>query len=509
MTKALSLKNNTIRYISGSLLLLFACSSPVHAQDRLNRAIAELKSDEAMKHATWSVCVMNTKKDTLVAEYNSSTSVVPASTMKIVTTGAALSILGSDFVFRTKLQYDGVFDSVSGILNGNLYITGGGDPTLESEYFKDQKDSLTTVEKWALILKAKGIKTIEGAVIGDASIFEDNMTPSQWIWGDMGNYFGAGACGLTYRDNKYAMLLKSGAAGSSALITDITPAIDNLQIVSHVTAGGTGDNAFIYGSPYSSYRTAEGTIPPNKTNYEVEGAIPDPAYFCARELERALKHTGIKISGKTTTVRALKDDDALNEKVPAFKSAEYDPAKRKTLYTYYSPTLDKIVYWTNLKSINLYAEHLLKYICYAKTGIGSEAQGTEIVTDFWKSKGVDVSGFFMNDGCGLARANVITTKTETQILQFLAKDKNYNAFYNSLPVAGKPGSLGGMCEGTFAANNMHAKSGYITRARGYAGYVKNRRGELLCFSVLANNYECTPAEMKRKLEKILVAIAED
>jgi len=90
----------------------------------------------------------------------------------------------------------------------------------------------------------------------------------------------------------------------------------------------------------------------------------------------------------------------------------------------------------------------------------------------------------------------------------MAKDKNFNAFYNSLPIAGKAGSLGGLCAGTFADNNLRAKSGYITRARGYAGYVKNRKGELLCFSVLANNYNCTPTEMKLKLEKLMVAIAE-
>lgn len=463
---------------------------------KLNTEIENLKKDPALKHASWSVCVMNTKKDTALAEYNSQLSLVPASTMKIVTTGAALSILGSDFVFQTKIMYDGSFDSTSGILKGNLYIVGGGDPTLESEYFKDKKDSLTTVEKWAVILKAKGLKKVEGAVIGDASIFEDNMTPSQWIWGDMGNYFGAGASGLSYHDNKYAILFKSGAAGTKTNVVKTQPAVEGLQLINNVTAGGNDDNAFIYGSQYSNLRVAQGTIPANKNNYEVEGSIPDPALFCAQSLTLALQNIDVTVNKKANTIRAMKEANDSIAKT------------RKILHTHYSPTLDKIVYFTNLKSINLYAEHLLKYICYSKTGYGSDSQGTSIVTDFWKSKGVDVSGFFMNDGCGLARANVITTKTETQILRLISKDKNFNAFYNSLPVAGRSGSLGGLCEGTCAENNLRAKSGYITRARGYAGYVKNKKGELLCFSVLANNYECTPTEMKKKLEKIMVAIAE-
>ncbi|MCW3082956.1 MAG: D-alanyl-D-alanine carboxypeptidase/D-alanyl-D-alanine-endopeptidase [Bacteroidetes bacterium] len=485
-----------IRKIVFFFFFIPACAC-VAQNAKLKAAIEDLKKDDALKHSTWSVCVMNTKKDSAIVEYNSNVSVVPASTMKIVTTGAALLMLGSDFMFQTKIQYDGVFDSVSGVIKGNVYILGGGDPTLESEYFRDKKDSLTTVEKWALILKAKGVKKIEGAIIGDASIFEDNMTPSQWIWGDMGNYFGAGACGLTYHDNKYTAIYKSGAAGTKTTLVTTIPAVADLQLVNNVVSGGSDDNAFIYGSQYSNYRTAQGTIPANQNNYEVDGSIPDPALFCAQAFETALKNIDVTIVKKSTTVRALREagTDVISN--------------RKTLHTNYSPTLDKIIYWTNLKSLNLYAEHLLKYICYTKTGVGSETQGTEIITNFWKNKSVDVSGFFMNDGCGLARANVITTKTETQILRLLSKDKNYNAFYNSLPVAGKSGSLGGLCDGTFAENNLRAKSGYITRARGYAGYVKNRKGELLCFSVLANNYECSPTEMKKKLEKILIAIAED
>jgi D-alanyl-D-alanine carboxypeptidase/D-alanyl-D-alanine-endopeptidase (penicillin-binding protein 4) len=465
-------------------------------KSKLTTAIEDLKKDNALKHATWSICVMNTKKDSAIAEYNSNISVIPASTLKIITTSAALSILGSDFKFETKIEYDGILDTVTGTLKGNIYIVGGGDPTLESQYFKDKKDTLTTVEEWALILKTIGIKKIEGTIIGDASIFEDNMVPAQWIWGDMGNYFGAGACGLTYHDNKYSIFLKSDVAGTKTSINKIEPAITALELVNNIIANGSNDSAFIYGAPYTNYRMAEGTIPPNKSNYEIEGSIPDPALFCAQELAAALQKLNIGIATKPTTVRALKESNA------------YKPTNKKILYINYSPTLDKIVYWTNLKSLNLYAEHLLKYIAYEKTNFGSELQGTQIATDFWKNKGIDVGGLYMTDGCGLARSNTITTKTETQILRWMVTDKNFTALYNSFPIAGKAGSLGGMGIGTFAENNLRAKSGYLTKARGYAGYVTSKKGQLLCFSMLANNYECTPTEMKLKLEKLLVAIAE-
>ncbi len=463
---------------------------------KLNSEVEKLKKDASLSHAQWSVCVMNIKKDSTLFEYNSNTSLIPASTLKVLTTGAALNILGSDFRFETKIEYDGIFDSVSGILHGNLYITGGGDPTLESEYFKDKKDSVSAVEKWATIIKEKGIKKIEGAIVADASIFDENTTPSQWIWADMGNYYGAGASGLTYRDNKITLYFKSGVENSLTEIKKVVPQISDLKIINNVKAGGKKDNAFVYASPYSYRYLVEGSVPTNQSNYEVDALMPDPALFCAQQFYEAVLKKQISVSKKFTTYRILSETQSIKK------------TERKTIYSHYSPTLDKIVYYTNLKSNNLYAEHLLKYVCYKKTGYGNEHDATEIITNYWKNRGVDVAGFFMNDGCGLARSNVITTKTQTQVLKILYKDKVFSNFYNSLPIAGKSGSLGGLCDGTFAENNLRAKSGYITRARGYCGYVKNKKGEMLCFSVLANNYDCSASEMKNKLEKILVAIAE-
>jgi D-alanyl-D-alanine carboxypeptidase/D-alanyl-D-alanine-endopeptidase (penicillin-binding protein 4) len=462
----------------------------------LKSAVEALQKDPVMKHAAWSVCVQSAKKDSTLFEYNSQQSLIPASTLKTLVTGAALSTLGADFRFETKIQYDGSYDSINGLIKGNLYILGGGDPSLESHYFRNKKDTLSTVEAWADILKKKGIKKIEGAVIADAGIFEDNMTPPQWIWADMGNYFGAGASGLSYHDNKYSAYYNSGAAGTTAKLVSVKPQIPGMVLQTSVSALGTDDNAFIYGSQYSFYRNASGTIPPNKTNYEVEGSIPDPPLFCAQSFQKALDQAGIKVTEQAGTVRELREKN------------EYASATRRTVHTHYSPTLDKIVYWTNMKSLNLYAEHLLKFLAYRKGGFGTTTHGTEVVTAFWKSKGVDVSGLFMNDGSGLSRSNVITTRTQCQMLRAMSKEKTYNSFYNSLPVAGRSGSLGGLCEGTCAEGNLRAKSGYITRARGYSGYVKTKSGELVCFSVLANNYNCTPTEMKKRLEKLLVAIAE-
>ena len=128
--------------------------------------------------------------------------------------------------------------------------------------------------------------------------------------------------------------------------------------------------------------------------------------------------------------------------------------------------------------------------------------------EFWQSEGVDVKGLYMNDGCGLSRWNSISTRQLTEMLRSISKESYYKSFYNSLPVAGKSGSLGSLMKGTAAENNLHAKSGYITRVRSYAGYVNNKKGEPLVFSIIANNYDCTPADMRTKLEKLMILIAE-
>jgi D-alanyl-D-alanine carboxypeptidase/D-alanyl-D-alanine-endopeptidase (penicillin-binding protein 4) len=463
---------------------------------RLSQEVEKLKKDPDLAHATWGLSVINAKTGAVVHEYNSQASLIPASTFKILTTTSALATLGTSFRYETTLEYDGVLDTVTGILKGNVYIRGGGDPTLGSELFREKGDTLIT-DKWAVLLKKKGIKQVDGAVTGDASVFEDDMIPSTWIWGDMGNYFGAGASGLTFMDNKYTAYYKSGpSAGDTTYILKISPQVPGLDIRNMVKAGGSGDNAFIYGAPYTFSRYVTGTIPAGRTNYEVDGSIPDPPLFCAQMLEAAMKREGITISRPATTVRQLKLDGL------------YMKNNRIKLHTHSSPTLEKIVYYTNLKSNNLFAEHLLKTIAWKKTGFGTDTAGKTAVMNYLSSKGIDTKGLFMSDGSGLSRANGISTAQLSSILKAAKSESYYSAFYNSLPVAGKSGSLGSLCVGTCAENNLRAKSGYINRARGYAGYVKNKKGEDLVFALIANNYDCSPTEMKKKMERIMVLVAE-
>ena len=148
----------------------------------------EVANLESLSMAPFSFYVQDMDTKVVVADINGKMSIPAASTMKLVTTAAALKILGSKYKFKTKLAHSGYIDSVSGTLYGDLFIIGGGDPTLGSKYFSKSGEEDQFLYQWADTLKALGIQKIEGAVIADGSIYKYQGVPNGWVWGDLGNY---------------------------------------------------------------------------------------------------------------------------------------------------------------------------------------------------------------------------------------------------------------------------------------------------------------------------------
>lgn len=479
--------SKSILFLSLSFISLLS-----YTQSNIDAILESYKKDKHLQHATYSFCVMEAQSGKTIKEYNSELALIPASTMKIMTTSAALGILGKDFTYKTNFYSFLKIDSVTKTTTTNLLIKGSGDPSFNSSYFFNNDSDFFNpiIEK----LKSKGIKKINGSIIGDDSYF-DNTIPSTWIWGDIGNYFGAGSNGLSYRDNKFSLFYNSGAQGTTAQLESVSPNYfaKKMNIQSSVICSGTEDDAYVFGDPNGYSRKVTGSIPPNKKNYEVEAEMPEPSLYFVSQLKSELQ----KNSLTTTDVKLV-----INE--------NYIPKSEQLVYTHQSPKLEKIVYYTNVKSNNHYAETLLNTIGAVKSKKqGTTANGITAVKNYWEGRGVDVSGLNMADGSGLSRANTITTKIQATVLSKIYRDSvMYSAFNASLPIAGKNGSMTTLCRGTFAENNMRAKTGYINRARGYCGYVKTKSGKELAFSVLFNNYDCSPKEMKLKIEKLLVALVD-
>ncbi len=473
------------------LFLVISCNN-YYAQTTIESVLETYKKDKDLTHAQYSFCVMEAATGKILKEYNSEMALIPASTMKIVTTSAALGILGKDYMYKTNfyVMYNGT--TLEQATTSNLLVEGSGDPSFNSSYFYSN-DSIffnSIINK----LKSKKIKSLSSYIQIDNSKFA-NTIPSTWIWGDIGNYFGAGANGLSYKDNKFFIYFNSGSANTLATIQNIKPNYfeSKIKLTSTVLSFGSEDEAYVYGDPDLYVRKISGTIPSNKTNYEVEAQMPEPAQFFKHELSSQLKKNQLILTSDSTKINGSDKN-----------------SRKELLYTHNSPRLEKIIFYTNTKSNNHYAESLLQTIGAVKSGNqGTTQNGIDAVTTYWQSRGIDITGLHMADGSGLSRANTITTKIQAQILSKIYKDTlMYNAFNNSLPIAGKNGSMTSLCKGTFAENNMRAKTGYINRARGYCGYVKTKTGKELAFSVLFNNYNCSAKEMKLKIEKLLVALVD-
>ena len=275
--------------------------------DVLQQALLQFQNDSELQNAFWGFYAKSVKTGAVVAQYNARKSLTPASALKVITTAAALEVLGKDHTFQTILEYDGQIDA-KGTLKGNLYIRGGGDPTLGSPREGLGESYTAILQLWASAIRKAGIKSIEGYVVGDARFFEEESVPPAWLWEDLGNYYGTGASGLAFHENQYFAYFNSESqTGGSTNLTKITPTMPNFQIVNRVKAGakGSGDNAYIFSAPYSSNAYIRGTIPPARQGFRIKGSIANPALFCAYQLQQELTEIGIKAAKGYSTVRLL------------------------------------------------------------------------------------------------------------------------------------------------------------------------------------------------------------
>lgn len=492
-------------HVSVAFLLVYACAHtseqatilPANLSLQTLQAETErIVNDSLMRHGALAFSLQSVKTGKPLFAYNAGKSVVIASNLKLVTTATALAILGEEYTFKTTLQHDGTL--TNGVLNGNLYIRGGGDPTLGSDRYENGLNLSPLLESWTEAIQRYGIRQINGAIIGDASLFEDNATPGGWIWGDLGNYYGAAAYGLNIHENLYRLYFKPGAkTDAPTRILRTEPAVPELNFVNLVKTGkpGSGDQAYIYGAPYTGLRYVEGTIPAGVNEFAIRGSVPDPAKLCAGLLRDRLTVAGVKVSEPATTTRLLR-----------LQGKRLD-TKWKDIHTHNSPLLRDIVAETNLQSINLYAEALLKTLGDTLAGKPTTEGGAEAVVDFWQKQGIRANGFFMRDGSGLSRTNAIAAETVTDILVYCANKPFFKGLYASLPVAGISGTMKNMGKGTAMARNVRAKTGSLERVMAYSGYFRNKSGELVAFALVANDYAGSNSVMRKKLERLMVLMA--
>ncbi len=444
---------------------------------KLSDAINKLEADAQFKHAILSMYVVDTKTGQPVFEKNIQTGLAPASCQKVVTSVSVFEMLGKEYRYKTEIGYDGyIKDS---ILNGDLIIIGYGDPTFGSDRFKKYSNyyKLELLES----VKHYPIKEITNNIYIDNSKFEYQQVPKGWIWEDIGNYYGCGSNAINWNENTYSIFLKSGVSVNDSvriINKDSLVLNDGVVLLNNLKSGaeGSGDNAYIRLSPYQTNGSIEGTIPVNKNNFEIKGAMPNPVNYFISYLWKYFVQNKISFNYNNTN--------------SFYSQSFYKNPKKYTfnnIATNLSPPLDSINYWFLKKSINLYGEAFVKTIAYEKQKFGSTDSGIAIIKDFWSKKGIEKSALNIIDGSGLSPANRVTTNALVTVMQYAKQQKWFASFYNALP----------------EMNGIKMKDGYISGVRSYTGYIKSKSGTEYTFSFIVNNFDGSPATVREKMWRVL------
>lgn len=470
------MKRKTILLLS--ILLFFSAGSFAQSlQEQLQGALNRFQADGQCRYASVSLTVLDAQTGEPVFTLNPDMGLATASTLKTITSITAFNLLGKDFQYQTQFGYSGSV-TADGTLHGNVIIKGAGDPTLGSwRYESTHEDHILYLMVAAL--QRAGIKKIDGSVIGDDSIFGSQHIPPGWIWMDVGNYYGAGTSGLCWRENQFDIKFHTGRIGAHVTVARTVPSMPYLEFKSELVNGpaGSGDDAYSFLPVGNNMMYLRGTYAIDKYKRAISAALPDPAYDAAYRLEDTLKGLGVSISGEPESTGTLTAKGLQTPQISA------------VLISIPSPTLSQIVYWLNHKSINLYAEQLLKTMAWKEGKEPSTDNGVEVVKNFWKTQGIDPNSLNIFDGSGLSPGDRVTTMTLATILHTAKQAPWFADFYESLPTY----------------NNMKMKSGSIINVLTYAGY-QTHNGRQLCFSFMVNNYNGSTHAIREKMFRVLDAL---
>jgi len=404
------------------------------------------------------MAVSLTRGDTLF-DFNAGTPLLPASTMKMLTTAVALDRLGPTYQFSTDVLYDGTLNA-DGTLRGNVYLRGDGDPSLSGRYL--QGGPAAPMNFLADQLAARGIKQVTGEVIGDATAFDDQPIPEGWLTRYLQSGYAARVSALSLNENLVWVTIAPGGVR-------LEPATSAIPLVSNVrTVAGAGGRLSVRRFGDGSIAVS-GTIgsrsPPRRYVYVVE----NPARFATGALRAALVAKGIIVDGGIGIGRT--------------------PSSAVKIASIQSPTLDRIISAMNRESINHFAELLLRNAARGsdRSTQGSVVNSRSLLRQFFAEKvGADSSSLQVFDGSGLSTLDRVTSRGMVQMLGYAHRADWGPWFHASLPVAGESKLMRRRMKGSPAQGNLHAKTGTTNDVVALGGYVTAADGEVIAFSFIYN-----------------------
>lgn len=464
-----------------TLLLLAALGSALQARDitaqRTQKAIDRFVDDSLMRHASVGVIVTDLKSGKMLGGRNINLACITASTMKTVTSSAALELLGADFTFDTPVYLDGEINGNT--LRGNLVVVGSGDPTLGSVYFKDNLD---IVHEVVGALNRQGISTIEGKVIVDKSLYYYPAYNGDWCADDLAWDYGMGLHALNYCDNRMKLVF-TGKGDGSAENAHFEPNVPGVQIINRMRLGNE-DNVGVLLEYANPAIILTGTAA--DTTYYFDVANPTPDALLVDSLSRTLSNSGIILSNKPLA-----------------------PSNRRwLLVTHKSPVLSDIIASLLERSDNMFTEGLLKAIAVNSHREPTEAQGVAVIDSLFTARGIDASGKFQYDGSGLARNNKAPVKFFADMLTYMS-DRRFGTrqlrLVDLMTRLGINAKIGTQIPSSSISGRIASKSGSMRDVQCYVGYFPADEPQYV-WAVLVNNWHGSRPNLKEMIDNLLLGI---
>jgi len=434
----------------------------------------------AFSAAFWGVEVRDLRTDRVLYARNAGKSLTPASTMKLVTTAAALDALGPEARVRTTLETTATLDA-AGRLGGDLYLVGRGD----SELSERGPDGRTGFDVLVDALWAVGVRRIDGRLVGHEGLFKGDRRASGWQWEDLVWCYGPEISALSWKRNCAELTVSAGAGAGDPAVVTRQPISTHYEVRSSVTTSAAGQerDLTLFRDLGSNVIRLSGTFPADGGQEDLSVALENPARYAATVFVEALAAKGIAVSRVDT-------------------SSDLIPSDARVLAAHEGPPLAEVLKRTNKLSDNLRAEMLLRLVGLSAHGEASAVAGTEAIVEFLVRNGVEVAGIALVDGSGLAPTNLLSPRQVVDLLAQMDRHPQAQAFRDSLPVAGVDGSLENRMRGTKAERRIVAKTGTRRHINALAGYATAIDGRRLAFSIVVDHHTAPSREATAAIDEV-------
>lgn len=450
--------------------------------NEIERTIAGVAS-----RSRWGVMVVDVASGQVLYERSSSERFVPASNRKLFTGALALDQLGPDFTYRTYLYRTGPVDS-DGTLRGDLVIVPQGDPTFNSELFREAHVPPDWIYRdWVDKVRAAGIRSVAGELVVDCSDWDlRDLEPRGWPSRILQDYYAPQTSPLTLNENLIQMIARPGKRGEPATI-EFAPPAEGYPIVNKtVTADKTS---------LSVKRLREGGIEVSGTIAAGSGprALPtipcdNPTLYAAAVFRSHLHRAGIPVHG--------------NLRLVSHRNNLAKLTTENVLAVYISPPMAEIVRRMMKHSNNHFAEQIYVSVSAIKLHRGGYTASKQLEAEFLRRLGIDMRNTKFEDGSGLSEMNAVTPEAVCQLLVGMARHPAAPAFYDSLAVGGLDGTLRGRMRSEATLARIHAKTGYINNVVCLSGYADALSGRRYAFSFLVNDVRTGPSAIKETQDRL-------